>query len=133
MGTIVTGFVDSPEGYKALELAIDEARKRDTMLVVVHSMRGGTDTPVEEIAQYDLALKKVEERLENEGVRYDLVRYVRDQTPSQDIIAAAKESNAELIVIGYRKRSSVGKVLLGSQAQEIMMGAPCPVLATMET
>ena len=42
------------------------------------------------------------------------------------------ESEADLIVIGYRKRSSVGKALLGSQAQEIMMGAPCPVLATME-
>ena len=132
MGTVVTGFVDSPEGHRALDLAIAEARKRDTMLVVVHSMRGGTDTPVEEIAQYDLALKRVEERLESEGVSYDIVKYVRDQSPSQDIIAAAEESNADLIVIGYRKRSAVGKALLGSQAQEIMMGAPCPVLATME-
>lgn len=132
MGTVVTGFVDSPEGYKALDLAIEEARKRDTMLVVVHSMRGGTDTPVEEIAQYDLALKRVEERLQTEGVSYDVVKYVRGQSPSQDVIAAAAEANAELIVIGYRKRSSVGKALLGSQAQEIMMGAPCPVLATME-
>ena len=132
MGTVVTGFIDSPEGHKALDLAIEEARKRDTMLVVVHSMRGGADTPIEEIAQYDLALKRVEERLQGEGIAYDILKYVRDQSPSQDIIAAAEESNADLIVIGYRKRSSVGKALLGSQAQEIMMGAPCPVLATME-
>ena len=133
MGTVVTGFVDSPEGHKALDLAVEEARKRDTMLVVVHSMRGGTDTPVEEIAQYDLALKRVEERLAGEGIAYDIVKYVRNLSPAQDIIAAAEEANADLIVIGYRKRSSVGKALLGSQAQEIMMGAPCPVLATMES
>jgi nucleotide-binding universal stress UspA family protein len=132
MGTVVTGFIDSPEGHRALDLAVEEARKRNTMLVVVHSMRGGTETPVEEIAQYDLALKRVEERLKTEGVNYDVVKYVRGRSPSQDIIAAAEESNADLIVIGYRKRSSVGKALLGSQAQEIMMGAPCPVLATME-
>ncbi len=132
MGAVVTGFVDSPEGYRALDLAIDETKKRNGMLVVVHSMRGGTDTPTDEIARYDLALKKVEERLEAEGIAFDLVKYVRDRSPAEDILAAAEESHAELIVIGYRKRTSVGKVLLGSQAQEIMMGAKCPVLATME-
>ncbi len=132
MGTVVTGFVDSPEGHKALDLAIEEAKKRDTMLVVVHSMVGGTETSTEEIAQYNLALKRVEERLENEDLAYDVVKYVRGQSPAQDIVAAAEESNAELIVIGYRKRTSVGKALLGSQAQEIMMSANCPVLATME-
>ena len=132
MGTVVTGFVDSPEGHKALDLAIEEAKKRDTMLVVVRSMVGGTETSTEEIAQYNLALKRVEERLENEDLAYDVVKYVRGQSPAQDIVAAAEESNAELIVIGYRKRTSVGKALLGSQAQEIMMSANCPVLATME-
>lgn len=133
MGAIVTGFVDSPEGQSALDLAIEEAKKRDALLVVVHSMRGGTDTPAEEIARSSLALEKVEERLGDEGVAFDVVRYVRDRSPAQDIVAAAEECNAELIVIGYRKRTSVGKAFLGSQAQEVMMSATCPVLATMNT
>jgi nucleotide-binding universal stress UspA family protein len=133
MGAIVTGFVDSPEGHGALNLAIEEAKKRDSMLVVVHSMRGGTETPPSEIARASLALKGVRERLGAEDIAFDVIEYVRDQSPAQDILAAADESNAELIVIGYRKRTSVGKALLGSQAQEIMMGANCPVLATMDT
>ena len=133
MGAIVTGFVDSPEGYSALNLAIEEAKKRNSMLVVVRSMRGGSETPAEEIARYNVALQKVEQRLEDEGITYDIVKYVRDRTPAQDIVAAADECNAELIVIGYRKRTSVGKAFLGSQTQEIMMSATCPVLATMET
>ena len=131
MGTIVTGFVDSPEGYRALDLAVAETKKRQGALVVVHSMRGGTETSNEEIAQYDLALKKVEERLTADGVSHEIVRYVRDKSPAEDILDAAE--NAELIVIGYRKRTSVGKAFLGSQAQEIMMGAKCPVLATMDS
>lgn len=129
MGIIVTGFVDSAEGYQALDLAIDETRKRDGALVVVHSMRGGTDTPAEEIAQYDLALKRVEARLTDENIPFEVVRYVRDRSPAEDILEAAE--HAELIVIGYRKRTSVGKAFMGSQAQEVMMGAKCPVLATM--
>ena len=129
MGIIVTGFVDAPEGYQALDLAVAETKKRDGALVVVHSMRGGTETSTEEIAQYDLALKKVEARLAEEDIPFEVVRYVRDRSPAEDILDAAE--NAELIVIGYRKRTSVGKAFMGSQAQEVMMGAKCPVLATM--
>ena len=36
---------------------------------------------------------------------------------------------AILIVVGYRRRSPAGKFLLGSDAQQILLEAPCPVLA----
>ena len=41
----------------------------------------------------------------------------------------ASDLGAELIVIGLRRRSTVGKLLLGSNAQEILLDAKCPVLA----
>ncbi len=42
---------------------------------------------------------------------------------------AAIDEDAGLLVIGLRKRTPTGKFLLGSNAQEILLDAPCPVLA----
>ncbi len=44
-------------------------------------------------------------------------------------MSAAERSSADLIVIGLRRRSPVGKLILGSNAQRILLDAPCPVLA----
>ena len=131
MGTIVAGYIDNPEGQRALELAIAEARRREAKLIVVHSMRGGADTSAEDVLRYRTALEGVEQQLTEEGVAHEVVEYVRDNSPAEDLLAAAAEFGAELLVIGYRKRSAAGKALLGSHAQTLLMGAECPVLAIM--
>lgn len=45
------------------------------------------------------------------------------------LVDIAEETNAELIVIGLRRRTPVGKLILGSQAQRVLLDANCPVLA----
>ena len=45
-----------------------------------------------------------------------------------EIVRVAEQNHAELVVIGIRTRSPVGKVLMGSVAQTVIMDAPCPVL-----
>ena len=54
---------------------------------------------------------------------------VRGNDPAEDLISVAEEENADFIVIGLRRRSPVGKLILGSNAQRILLDAPCPVLA----
>jgi nucleotide-binding universal stress UspA family protein len=54
---------------------------------------------------------------------------VRGNDPSQDLIEVANEVNADFIVIGLRRRTPVGKLILGSNAQRILLDASCPVLA----
>jgi nucleotide-binding universal stress UspA family protein len=126
---IVVGYIKSPEGHAALEAAIAEAKLRGAELVVIHSMRGGTRDEAEQAALYREELEAVEARLENEGVRYRTRELVQGQSPAEDILGVCRDEGADLIVIGIRKRSPVGKLVLGSNAQDIILGAECPVLA----
>lgn len=129
--SVVVGFIDNPEGRQALDLAIEEAERRQTRLIVVHSMRGGFKTKQDEYINYREALEDLDQQLSERGVEHEIHEYVRDQTPAQDIMEAVDEFDAELLVIGYKKRTATGKALLGSHAQEVLMNAKVPVLAVM--
>ena len=48
---------------------------------------------------------------------------------AEDLVSVAESHDAELIVIGLRRRTPVGKLILGSNAQRILLDASCPVLA----
>jgi len=128
MANIILGYMDNPEGNRALDLAIDQTRKCDGRLIVVHSLRGGTHTSPEEINDARTALDAVGKRLTEEGIDFEIEDYVRGKSPADDILAAAADYEAELIVIGYQRRSAAGKLLLGSKALQVMIDAPCPVL-----
>jgi len=97
--------------------------------VVVLSMFGGRKTGLEEVEQSRRAFGSAEDRLKAEGVEYELRELVRGKSPAEDLAALAAEEKADLLVIGYRHRSKSGKYFLGSDAQDILLAAPCPVLA----
>ena len=54
---------------------------------------------------------------------------IRGVDASEEILTVAREHQAELVVIGLRRRSPVGKLLMGSTAQRVLFDAHCPVLA----
>ncbi len=126
--SIVVGYLSAERGRAALELAINEAKLRSTDVVVVHSIHGGVRSDDEDIISSDQELEDLDAELEMAGVEHSIHNYVRGNDPAKDIILAAKEFDAELIVIGLRKRTAAGKFLLGSNAHDILMDAPCPVL-----
>jgi nucleotide-binding universal stress UspA family protein len=127
---IVAGFLRSPEGTAALERAIEETRLRDgAELLVVHSMRGGDRDELDEVLSYREAFAQLEERLKTEGINYKLVEYARGNAPAEDLLQASKDHDTDMIVIGIRRRSPVGKLILGSNAQDILLHAECAVLA----
>jgi nucleotide-binding universal stress UspA family protein len=62
-------------------------------------------------------------------VEHDLRHLVRGKDPVNDVLDTAEEMQAELIVIGIRRRTPVGKLVLGSNSQSILLEATIPVLA----
>jgi nucleotide-binding universal stress UspA family protein len=128
---LVVGYVNTPEGKAALEWAIADSRRCGSEVVVVHSIKGGGswEAEEEEILTYRKELDQIEERLTTEGIPHVIRRLIRGLTPAEDLNEVVKEEGADMIVIGIRRRSRTGKLLVGSDAQDILLTARCPVLA----
>ncbi len=125
--TVVVGYVPTPEGEAALAHATREASRRSTPLVVVNTSRG--DALVDQRYAQPDQVGALEHRLDAAGVQHILLHSIRGKEAAEEILEAASEHRADLIVLGLRRRTPVGKLLLGSTAQRVLLDARCPVLA----
>jgi nucleotide-binding universal stress UspA family protein len=129
MGAVVVGYVAKPEGEAAVEQGIAEAKLRGVSLIVVNSQRGGREYDDDASLRTEHDLTELEAKLAASGVDHEVRHLVRGFEPAEDLISIAEASGAALIVIGLRRRTPVGKLILGSNAQRILLDAPCPVRA----
>jgi nucleotide-binding universal stress UspA family protein len=127
--TIVVGYVPTAEGRAALRRAAEESRLRGTRLIVINSNRGGREMDKEDALRHERELDEVSAQLDRDGIDHEVRQLVRGLDPAEDLIAVAEETGADFIVIGLRRRTPVGKLILGSNAQRVLLEAPCPVLA----
>lgn len=126
--TIVVGFVPTKEGHAAIDRAVAESQLRKSKLVIINSNRGGREF-TDASAENEVELQRISDLLRGDDIEVEVRQLVRGNEPSEDLIAVAEETDADLIVIGLRRRTPVGKLILGSNAQRILLDAPCPVLA----
>lgn len=125
--SIVVGYLPNEKGKAALEAALEETRFRGGPLVVVNTTRA--DRLVDPRYAQEEGLNELEDTLADSGVEYELRHFSSDDTAAEDILNVSREVSAELIVIAVRHRTAVGKLLLGSTAQTVILEAPCSVLA----
>ena len=124
---IVTGYIPTPEGVAAVDYAIAQAKTSGATLTVVNTGKDGDySSPVFASGQ---DLDALAAQLEAEGVTHQIVQPTDGSPAAASILAAAVEADADLIVIGIRRRSPVGKLITGSTAQAVLLGADCPVVA----
>jgi nucleotide-binding universal stress UspA family protein len=125
--TIVVGYVPTPEGEAALTQAIEEARKSSATLLVINSSKG--DALVDNRYAQEDEMQGIEQRLASHGIDHVIKQPVRGHDAAAEVLDAAEAHNADLIVIGLRRRTPVGKLIMGSTSQRILLEADCPVLA----
>jgi len=123
---VVIGFIPDPYGEAALAYGVDEAQRRGTRLEVVNSTKG--DALVDKRYLGAEGKKSLEQRLTDSGVVHE-VRQTMGRDVAEEILTIADEVDADAIVIGIRHRTPVGKLIMGSVAQRIIIDAACPVIA----
>lgn len=124
--TIVVGWSPDEFGAAAVERALAEARLREARVVVVNGTRG--DAYVDEHYATGNQVRALEATLADSEVETE-VRQTLGHDVAEQVLEVAAEVEAILVVLGIRRRSPVGKLLMGSVAQKVILGAECAVLA----
>lgn len=125
--TVLVGYVPSPLGEAALQAAIEQARFRDEPVLVVNTSRG--DAYVDPRFAQEPDLDRVVRELVAAGVPHNVRQLMRGKDVAEEIVEIVEREDVSLVVIGIRHRTPVGKLIMGSNAQEILLRVPCPVLA----
>lgn len=129
---VAVALSPTPAGQAALDLALRESALRGAELVainIVDTAEHAEDAAARERASADLAervasvegAKGVTTRIATEATRGDI---------AEAILGLATAEQADLLVIGSRRRSPVGKLIMGSTVQRVLLDAPMPVLVT---
>jgi nucleotide-binding universal stress UspA family protein len=125
--TILVAYVARPEGQAALDKGMEIAKRRKERLLVVNASPGGAK---EDPAMIDVPeSERVEKLLHDAGLDAEFKQFVRGKSAVEEIEDLVATQDVSLLIIGLRKRSAVGKLILGSVAQELLLSVPCPVLA----
>jgi nucleotide-binding universal stress UspA family protein len=123
---VVVAFSPDDYGRAALKHGAALASTAGGRLVVVNDSRG--DSYVDRRFAQDDEIATLQVQLTADGldveVRHEVVPNVADA-----VLDAAEQSGADLLVVGVRHRNPVGKLIMGSIAQRVILEAPCPVLA----
>ncbi|MDQ1718627.1 MAG: hypothetical protein QOE89_2580 [Pseudonocardiales bacterium] len=125
--TVLVSYVPSAEGYVALGAGLRAAKTTQQPLVVLNVAVGSNFAEPTFAEEKDL--DAVRARIAEEGLEVDVRQITGARDVAEEVLKLADSLPASLIVVGLRRRSAVGKLLLGSNAQHIILSANCPVLS----
>lgn len=135
---VLAGYLATRSGEAALNAAITIANDRGAQLLLVGYV------PLQNDEHFGAEHTSARSRLLNEGnakaaalsesgLRVSFHAPTGAKNPADALLRVARTEAADLVVIGLRKRSRVGKLVLGSNAQEILLRSDAPVLAVKDT
>ncbi len=129
MKKFLVGYNGSEEAKAALSLARTYAEQFGATVVVVTSTGGGRGEKPETIGKAAKDLAYAEKFLKEKGIVCESYQLARGMAPGEDLVNFAVENDIDQIFIGVEKVSRTQKIIVGSNAQYIILKAPCPVVS----
>lgn len=126
---IVVGYKESKLSKGILDLVKQHAQAFDATVYIVSSLEGGVGEKIEEIDIAKGELSYAEGVLKEAGIKAESELLIRGLSPGEDIVEFAKDRGADEIIVGVKMKSKVGKFLLGSTAQYVILNSDCPVVS----
>lgn len=120
------------DGAKNLSRALEVARSHALAFkadVIVFTASGHSpELHTAEIAKLEAKLKEIKDRFETDNIPCQIHTAFRSLSPGEDLVDFARQNNIDEIIIGVTHRSKIGKLIMGSTAQFVILEAPCPVV-----
>lgn len=125
---ILVGYDESNVSREALELALKHAKAFESEVYVVTSLFGGPEIPKKVFEKTEEDLKSAQSFFNKHKIPCITKLLVRGMSPGEDLVQFIEENEIDEVIIGVKRRSRVGKLLFGSTAQSVILGAKCPVV-----
>lgn len=121
---ILLPYVPAPTSEASFAYAVKAAKETGASLVVLASEEGLDPKKAAKVKDR----RPLKERLEETGVPFELGTVPKRDDPAEDILRAAFDEEVDLIVIGMRHRTPIGRILFGDTSYRIIMESPVPVV-----
>ena len=134
--SIVVGFAEGPSGVRAFRAAMEIHRSSHADVVLVRSIP--RPWGVVDISYADLAIEVLESAhasllreantINSDSPKVSFRLKVGFETPDDLLLAAARDNDADLVVVGCDDRDAVETLAFGSVSRSIALACTCPVL-----
>lgn len=125
---LLVGYDGSSSAKEALKLARKHAIAFSATVDVITSMAKGTEEQQQDIEDAERGLEWARSMFADKAITCKTHLLIRGMSPGEDLIEFSKENKSDAIFVGVKRRSKVGKLLMGSTAQYVILQAPCPVV-----
>jgi nucleotide-binding universal stress UspA family protein len=124
----LVGYDNSTKSERVLDLAKKYAKAFQAKIHFLASTSYGPELETTEYGEIKTALEKLKSDFMNDGIDCETHIVARSISPGEDLVDFARRFSIDKIIIGSRKKSKIGILLLGSTAQYVVLEAECPVV-----
>lgn len=124
----LVGYDELDVDKKALELAHKFANAYNADIFIVTSLEQRPTLQKEDIEEVEDKLEKLKLPFNKDNINCETLVTVNYLSPGEDLVQFARDNDIDMVFIGIKKRSKVGKMVFGSNAQYVILNAPCPVV-----